>query len=411
MAEQGIGLEVIEGDAAVLMPALARRAGADAVYWNRRYAPGERLVDEGVSAAIQAEGLKAETFTGNVLAEPWEIATQQGKPYSVFTPFFRALRSRSVAVPLQAPTAGSPRAARTVDEGYREPHWAGKLARHCQPGETTAQAALERFLAEKLTAYALGRDVPSQSATSQLSPRLRHGEISPRQVWHAALAAAQQERGLHDAVEKFLSELAWRDFSYHQLYHRADIATEPMQPKYGGLRWREAADDLFAWQQGRTGIPMVDAGMREMWETGFMQNRVRMLTASFLTKNLLIDWRIGERWFWDCLVDADVANNPASWQWIAGSGLDATPYFRIFNPVTQGERFDPDGGYVRRWVPELAALPDKWVHRPHEAPADVLRKAGLTPGESYPRPIVDLGTSRQRALAAAADLRNDVPQS
>lgn len=209
---------------------------------------------------------------------------------------------------------------------------------------------------------------------------------------------------LSGPIDKFLSELAWREFSYCQLYHRADISRVPMQTKFSTFRWREAGKDLELWQRGRTGFPIIDAGMRELWATGYMHNRVRMLVASLLTKNLLIDWKLGEAWFWDCLVDADIANNPASWQWVAGSGLDAAPFFRIFNPVTQGEKFDPHGDYVRRWVPELGQLPDKWVHRPFTAPRNILEKAGIVLGQSYPEPIVDLGLSRQRALAAYAQL-------
>ena len=221
---------------------------------------------------------------------------------------------------------------------------------------------------------------------------------------HAATALAHRLPNRAEAVEKFLSELAWRDFHYHQLYHRPDIATVPMQGKFAGLEWRDPDTGLAAWQRGETGIPIVDAGMRELWATGAMHNRVRMITASLLSKNLLIDWRQGERWFWDCLVDADAASNPGNWQWVAGCGNDAAPYFRIFNPVTQGERFDSAGNYVRRWVPELAALPDKWLHKPFEAPGDVLASAGIDLGTTYPRPIVDLKASRERALAAFAAL-------
>lgn len=404
LAAQGIVLIVARGDPAVVLPQLVTTHTASAVYWNRRYAPGERAVDSAIKTQLRASGVTVESFAAHLLIEPWEIATGAGKPYSVFTPFWKSLRQSPIARPLPAPTAVPARAVQPVDAEYRQPHWAGKLAEHWQIGEVAAQAALSGFLDDRVADYAEGRDFPSRAVTSRLSPHLRFGEISPRQIWHAASLAAQMHPGIAPAVDKFLSELAWRDFSYHQLYHRDDIARQPMQEKYRGLDWRDAPADLAAWQAGRTGLPIIDAGMRELWATGSMHNRVRMLVASLLSKNLLIDWRLGEQWFWDCLVDGDVASNPASWQWVAGCGLDAAPYFRIFNPVTQGKRFDPDGAYVRRWVPELARLSDTDIHSPWEAPQGVLAAAGIRLGRDYPLPMVDLKTSRERALAAAAAL-------
>jgi deoxyribodipyrimidine photo-lyase len=404
LAERGIELMVRDGDAASIVPQVVSETEAGAVFWNRRYAPAEREADAAIKAGLADSGVRVGSFCGHVLVEPWDIATGQGKPYSVFTPFWKTLRDMPIAQPLPAPKAGKAVPSKQVDADYRQPHWASKLAAHWSIGEDAAQQALSAFLDQSLADYPEGRDFPARAVTSRLSPHLRFGEISPRQVWHAAQAVAHAEPGRQAAVDKFLSELAWRDFSYHQLYHRPDIAQVPMQGKYAGMDWRDSADDLTAWQQGRTGLPIVDAGMRELWATGYMQNRVRMLTASLLAKNLLIDWRLGEQWFWDCLVDGDVASNPASWQWVAGSGLDAAPYFRIFNPVTQGERFDADGDYVRRWVPELADLPDKWIHQPAEAPADVLKRAGVRIGASYPKPIVDLKATRVRALEAAGRL-------
>jgi deoxyribodipyrimidine photo-lyase len=404
LAERGIRLIVRDGDATVVLPGLAAEHGAGAVFWNRRYAPGEREADAAIKARLRTDGVTVQSFAGNVLLEPWEIATGQGRPYSVFTPFWKALRDRPIAWPLRWPDAARPVKAAGGDAGYAAPGWSAKLAAHWNIGETAARARLDDFLDRQLDGYAQGRDFPGKDATSRLSPHLRFGEISVRQVWHAAQAVAHADHRQQAAVDKFLSELAWRDFSNHQLYHRADIASVPMQGKYAGMDWRRADKDLRAWQRGQTGLPIIDAGMRELWETGYMHNRVRMLAASLLAKNLLIDWRLGEQWFWDCLVDGDVANNPASWQWVAGSGLDAAPYFRIFNPITQGERFDAAGDYVRRWVPELAGLPDKWLHQPAEAPRDVLEQAGIRIGETYPRPIVDLKASRVRALEAAGRL-------
>lgn len=401
LAKLGVPLETHGGMAEDTIVAALRRHGATAVFWNRRYGPAQCEIDSAIKTRLKADGIHARSFAANILVEPWDIATGAGKPYSVYTPFWNALKTRDIPRPLPIPaglrpvTAGEP-----VDAEYEPPNWSAKLARHWTIGEAAATARLAAFLADAILDYPDGRDVPAREATSKLSPHLAFGEISPRQLWHAATLHAHRSPHAAEAVEKFLKELAWRDFNYHQLYHREDISQVPMQPKFAGLEWRHDDAALAAWQRGRTGIPIVDAGMRELWATGFMQNRVRMLTASLLAKNLLVDWRRGEAWFWDCLVDADLANNPGNWQWVAGSGLDAAPFFRIFNPVTQGEKFDPDGAYVRRWVPELAKLPDAFIQNPAAAPPQVLAAAGITLGATYPKPIVDLKSSRERALEA-----------
>ena len=401
----GITLLIHEGKASAILDRVIAEEGVQAVHWNRRYAPGERDVDASIKQNLQHRGFAVASHMGNVLVEPWTIETGQGKPYSVFTPFRNNLRQMHIERPLPAPgKLGSAIKPSGVDADYKIPFWAKKFDGQWSVGETGAEKALDRFLDGMLDDYPQGRDHPGQEATSRLSPHLRHGEISPRQIWHATLAHVHAHHRSHEAAEKFLSELAWRDFNYHQLYHRDDIAQVPMQPKYADMEWETDRKGFAAWQEGRTGIPMVDAGMREIWATGFMQNRVRMLTASFLVKNLLVDWRTGEEWFWDCLVDGDVANNPANWQWVAGSGLDAAPYFRIFNPVTQGGRFDKAGDYVRRWVPELAGLPDKFVQDPASAPKDVLEEAGVALDKDYPRPIADLKKTRERALERQAAL-------
>lgn len=392
LAQLGIPLDTVEGEAETELFKAIGAHGADAVYWNRRYGPAEREIDAGIKARLKRQGIETESFAANVLVEPFELATGSGKPYSVYTPFWNALKKRDIAKPLPRPHHREAIQPQRVDSALREADWGRKLGKHWQIGETAARQRLERFLDELVLDYPEDRDIPRKAATSGLSAHLAFGEISPRQVWHAAQAIAQHAPAKATAIDKFLSELAWRDFNYNQLYYREDIATVPMVGKYAGLRWRHDDAALEAWQRGRTGIPIIDAGMRELWETGVMHNRVRMLTASLLAKNLLIDWRRGEQWFWDTLVDADPANNPGNWQWVAGSGLDASPYFRIFNPVTQGERFDPTGDYVRRWVPEVAGLPDKLVHRPWETPD----AAAL----DYPAPIVDLSVSRERALEA-----------
>jgi deoxyribodipyrimidine photo-lyase len=384
----GIGLDVAEGESSKLVPEHAR--GAAAVFWNRRYGPAEREHDAAIKERLKRDGIEAKSFAGNVLVEPFDIETKTGKPYSVYTPFWQSLKQRDIPAPLPKPRGHDLAPVKKVDTSYREPAWGRKLGAHWRIGETAARERLEAFLGELVMDYAADRDLPRKAATSRLSPYLALGEISARQVWHAAMALSHAEPDKAEAIDKFLSELAWRDFNHHQLYHRPDIAKVAMVEKYGHLDWRDDPAAFEAWTSGMTGIPIIDAGMREMWETGIMHNRVRMLTASLLAKNLLVDWHKGEEWFWDTLVDADAANNPGNWQWVAGSGLDASPYFRIFNPVTQGERFDPTGDYVRQWVPEVRNLPDDGVHKPWEG--------GRVKG--YPEPIVDLKLTRERALAA-----------
>jgi len=404
LAEHGISLQVETGHAAEIVPSVAKTLGAETVLWNHRYAPAECAIDEDVAQALERDGRRIETFAANLLIEPGELQTGAGRPYAVFTPFWNALKRLDLTTPLRRPDHRKAISAPEIDGDYRAPAWSGKFEKHWRIGEAAARATLGAFLDEKLDDYAEGRDVPAQSATSLMSPHLRFGEISARQIWHAGRALADRDPDKAGAVDAFLREVAWRDFNYHQLYHRKDIARHAMHEKYDAMAWRTSKPDLSAWQRGLTGLPMVDAGMRELWATGFMQNRVRMLTASLLTKNLLIDWRQGEQWFWDCLVDGDVANNPGNWQWVAGSGLDASPFFRIFNPVTQGDKFDADGAYVRQWVPELAKLPDAFIQKPFAAPADILNQAGVTLGKTYPLPIVDLKLSRERALEAARAL-------
>jgi len=398
---KGNRLVLRRGAAPHILPSLAAKTGARAVHWNRRYdAPG--IATDGiVAAALGQSGIVVETHHANLLCEP------SNKPPKVFTPFWRRLRAAAAPRrPLPVPTrlAAAPDVAGDrLDDWQLEPtkpDWAGGLRATWTPGEASARARLEQFLNEQLVGYASRRDRPGDEATSRLSPHLRFGEISPFQVWHAAQFVAAQEGRVRPDMEKFLSELGWREFSYHLLRGFPDLAARNLQDRFDALPWRDDSAALRAWQRGLTGYPIVDAGMRQLWRTGWMHNRARMVVASFLVKHLLINWTEGERWFWDTLVDADPANNPASWQWVAGCGADAAPYFRIFNPVLQGETFDPDGRYVRAFVPELSRLPNAVLHKPWTAPPLMLREAGVTLGMTYPNPLVDHTAARKRALAA-----------
>ena len=398
LASRGIAFETLTGPTEELLRDAIKRHDVGRVLWNRRYGPAERALDAQLKATFRRDGLEVRSHAGDTLVEPFEITTGAGGPYGVYTPFWKTLRQRPIAQPLPAPDAIGPALpVADVDADYVAPNWSHKLADHWQTGEEAAAKRLTAFLDGTVADYPAQRDIPAVAATSRLSPHLAFGEISPRQIWHTAQVMAQRAPERTAAIDKFLSELAWRDFNIHQLFHRPDIATEPMQTKYAAMPWRDPGAELERWQRGQTGIPIVDAGMRELWETGYMHNRVRMIVGSLLTKNLLIDWRLGEQWFWDTLLDADPANNPGNWQWVAGCGLDASPFFRIFNPVTQGERFDPEGHYVRRWVPELAGLSDEWLHHPWDAPR---------PPSNYPAPIVDLKASRERALDASQSLES-----
>lgn len=399
---RGSALVLKSGPAAGALVEAARETGAGALAFNRLHDPGAPEREERVLDMLP--DLEVRAFSAGWLAQPGSVLTGEGRPYKVFTPFGKALRAGlgqpSLKDPprtLRAPEAW-PESDRLDDWALRpsKPDWAkGFLG---EPGERGALQQLHGFVRQDLAEYAEARDAPgAPSGTSRLSPHLRFGEIAPWRVW--------REVGRSGAAEKFQGELAWRDFAAHLLHHFPRMPTANMRPEFDTFPWRSDPAGFTAWKTGRTGFPIVDAGMRQLWETGWMHNRVRMIVASFLVKDLLIDWRHGEAWFWDCLVDADPANNTMNWQWAAGTGVDAAPYFRVFNPTLQGERFDANGRYVRRWVPEIAALPDKWLHRPHEAPADVLDAASLRLGEDYPLPIVDHATARIRALEVFKGLK------
>ncbi len=414
LSQRGVRLVLRRGPAAEVLNGLVAETGADAVFWNRRYDPASVARDRGIKRALTERGITVESFNASLLAEPWHVATKAGKPFSVFTPFWKALQDAVAPdAPLPAPEkiAGpaGPIAGNTLDDWRllpTEPDWAAGFRPLWTPGEDGARQRFEDFRDQALADYADQRDIPSNPGTSRLSPHLHFGEIGPRQLWHAVRFWMERSGSRAETGGvAFLRELGWREFNYHLLFHHPAMPEKNVNASFDAFPWRDDADALTAWQQGRTGYPIVDAGMRELWLTGWMHNRVRMIAASFLVKHLLLDWRLGEAWFWDTLVDADRANNAGNWQWVAGSGFDAAPYFRIFNPVIQGERFDAAGAYVRRWVPELARLPDRYLHKPWDAPADVLAGAGLRLGETYPRPIVDHKAARQRALDAYAAIK------
>ena len=380
--------------------------GAGSVYWNRLYEPTAIARDTEIERVLRGEGLTVETFNSALLNEPWEIQREGGQPYRKFMPFWKAVRQRGLDRAPELPPKALPPVAETVagvplEELGLLPRipWDAGFHEIWRAGEQAARQRLDEFVASALVRYPAQRDRPDLPATSRLSPHLHFGEIGPRQV----VQAMRDDSAWiwKDGAEAYNRELGWREFAYHLLYHFPETTDEPLEPRFAGFPWAEGYQaHLAAWQQGRTGLPLVDAGMRELWHTGWMHNRVRMVVASFLTKNLLIPWQEGARWFWDTLVDADLANNTLGWQWTAGCGADAAPYFRIFNPVLQGQRFDPEGIYVRRWVPELAGLPAAYIHKPWRAPSSVLEKAGVRLDNTYPRPIVDLKGSRERALAA-----------
>lgn len=408
IAKRGGVLLLHKGKAEVVLPRLAKEIGATAVFWNRCYEPYATRRDTALKERLAASGLQVKSFNGALLFEPWTIKTKTGEPYKVFTPFWRACvqagagrtlfpTPKNFMSPAEAPQSDL---LETWSLLPAKPNWAAGFEREWTPGEAGAQAALTEFVSHGLSNYPEARDQLGAKGTSRLSPHLHFGEISPAQIAAAVETAAHDNKALRRGAEKFMSEIGWREFSTHLLFHWPTLPEQNWRSQFDAFEWRDDDGALEAWQRGLTGYPVIDAAMRELWTTGYMHNRARMIAASFLIKHLLVDWRRGEEWFWDTLLDADLANNAASWQWVAGSGADASPYFRIFNPVTQGERYDADGAYVRRWVPELARLPDDVLHKPWEADAATLRAAGMELGLTYPKPIVSHAAARARALEA-----------
>lgn len=395
------------GEAKDVIDQVIEETGAEAVYWNRRYDLAGRDIDQAIKTDLKARDISVESFNGTVLTEPWTQTTGSGGYYKVYSPYWRSVQANYVC----PPEVRSPEAFADLSVSSEEindwglhptrPDWSTAFSPNWTPGEAGAKARLGDFLDGPVNRYSDDRNRPDrEDGTSGLSPHLAFGEISPTQIWRTTRsridAGTLDEKNAH----KFLSEVVWRDFSYVLLFHNPELATQNFKPDFDQMPWEDDAALLEAWQKGQTGYPIVDAGMRQLWATGWMHNRVRMIVASFLTKHLLIHWQRGEDWFWDTLVDADPASNSASWQWTAGSGADAAPYFRIFNPITQGEKFDETGDYVRKWCPELARLPRKYLYQPWEAGPLILHEAGVKLGENYPDPIVDHKAGRQRALEA-----------
>jgi len=410
LRKRGSRLLLAAGRAKDVLSALAEKVGANAVYWNRRYEPAARQCSAEVEQALSASKIETATFNSALLIEPGDVLNLSGKPYRVYTPYRRRLLRELAPAPafkaparIRAPTAWPKSSGSQLSIGVSlealdlmpKIYWYAGIAKRWQPGEVGAHARLKRFLKHGVADYRQARDRPATDGTSGLSPHLHFGEIGPREIWHIL--------GPKGRATTFLHELMWREFAYHLLFHFPQTTTQPLRPEFASFPWKKNIRQLRAWQRGRTGVPMVDAGMRELWSTGVMHNRVRMIVGSYLVKNLLQPWQQGSEWFWDTLVDADLANNTLNWQWIAGCGADAAPYFRIFNPVTQGERFDPEGSYVRQWVPEIAAFPNAFVHGPW-----IPSRRNPTPG---PAPIVDPGESREAALDAYVEMRRRAKSS
>jgi len=407
----GSRLVIRSGPTLEVLRQLIRETGATSVFWNRRYEPAIIARDKQIKNTLREAGIETESFNAALLHEPWTIQNKAGKPFQVFTPFWRHCLTQPdpqppISKPKRIPSPAKWPSSLELSELELEPRlsWAEGMRTAWNPGSAGATEQLKRFVKTAFANYSEERDRPDHSGTSRLSPHLHFGEISPVQIWHA-LRTGSPVSGTAWRKSQFLAEVGWREFAHHLLYHFPHTTTEPLRSEFKNFPWHKNQRWLRSWQKGKTGVPLVDAGMRELWTTGWMHNRVRMVAASFLVKNLLIPWQEGARWFWDTLVDADLAQNTLGWQWTAGSGADAAPYFRIFNPVSQGQKFDPDGDYVRKWVPELGKLPANWIHQPWMAPEGVLSKAEVTLDHDYPSPIVSLSISREVALEAYAKMR------
>lgn len=411
-------LTLRKGSAQHIIPQLIQETKAHAIYWNRRYDADAITIDQPLKKNLTQSGVSCHSFNGHLLFEPWTISNKQGKPFQVFTPFWRHCQSQKqpdftpfspTYIPLYAPLTSDTLASWQLQPTH--PDWAYGLREMWEPGAIGAKKRLYYFLENGLSTYHQDRNSPAKQGTSFLSPHLRWGEISVRQLWHAVHMYAQTHlQSIPESlsgVDCFRSEIGWREFSYHLLYHYPHLTTHPLRPQFQNFPWledhKEMHNALARWQSGTTGYPLIDAGMRQLWHTGWMHNRVRMVVASFLVKDLLIPWQEGEAWFWDTLVDADTASNSAGWQWVAGCGADAAPYFRIFNPVLQSEKFDPNGDYIRKWVPELRHLKGKDIHAPWHS-RSLLSHGGAV----YPAPMIDHDVAKKRALIAYQTMRDGV---
>lgn len=412
---QGL-LNIYSGNALEILLKIIQENTIDAICWNRCYEPWRIKQDTHIKKQLKENAILCQSFNASLLWEPWEVLKDDQTPYKVYTPYYR--KTQMLETPIE-PLPTPPKLDLIKDKNafltiqdlalLPEKTWYQSFEPCWAIGEKAAQEKLDNFLDHGIQGYQEKRDYPAKKNNSRLSPHLHFGEISPRQIW-ASVKTHEIFNAYTPDQEHFKKELVWREFSYYLLYHFPDLPEKNFQPKFDHFPWknRDAPETqrlLKQWQKGQTGYPIIDAGMRELWQTGYMHNRVRMIVASFLVKNLLIHWHEGEKWFWDCLVDADLASNSASWQWVAGSGADAAPYFRIFNPITQGEKFDADGEYTKRFVPELAQLPNKYLFKPWEAPEYILNAAGIILGKNYPKPMIDLKESRETALNAYQQIR------
>lgn len=413
----GVTLLLQSGDPEDILPKLAKTLGATHVVWNRCYEPYAIKRDTHLKKTLTDHGLDVSSHNANLLIEPWNIQTKGKTPFKVFTPFWRTLSDSS---PQFDPLTPRPRKIPTVTHTIKseklsdwnllptKPNWAKSFEPVWEIGEQAAQKQLKHFLSDAAGHYKTERDFPAKEGVSRMSPHLAFGEISPRQIWYTAQDAIKEHKSgstYRGHADAFLRQIGWREFSYHLLYHFPTTPTQPLYEQFKDFPWTYHKKHWTAWTTGQTGYPIVDAGMRQLWQTGWMHNRVRLIVASFLIKDLHISWQDGSEWFWDTLVDADLANNTMGWQWTAGCGADASPYYRIFNPMLQSAKFDPSASYIRTYVPEIAALPDKYIHAPWDAPADVLKEAGITLGKTYPKPIVDHGVERDKALALLKEFK------
>ena len=407
LQEFGSGLVIRDGASLENLLEICETHNVSSVFWNRRYEPAIISRDAHIKQQLRDEGIGAESFSASLLYEPHTIQNRSGKPFRVFTPFWKHLRTLSVEAPvavdidgLTAPTTAPRSDSLQSLKLLPDIHWDKHFYKYWDPSLEAAGQTLTEFAQQRVRHYKDRRDLPAVNGTSRLSPYLHFGQLGPRQVWQALLRAGPVDG---PGEYTFLSEIGWREFAYHLLFHFPDTPEQALNKSYSEFPWQADAAFLKAWQTGQTGYPIVDAGMRQLWQTGWMHNRVRMIAASFLVKHLLQPWQQGARWFWDTLVDADLASNTMGWQWTAGCGADASPYFRIFSPMLQGAKFDADGDYVRKWVPELKNMPAKFIHQPWEAPYEVLKLAGVKLGEDYPKPVIDHKAGRERALAALSE--------